>query len=52
MADQLCVPIFVLTMLMGDTLMVVSFLVMMAIPIYEMWVLRQPLVAGKGQGGP
>lgn len=42
-------PFFVLTMLMGDTLMVVSFLVMMAIPIYEMWVLKQPLLAGKRQ---
>ncbi|MGQ0811172.1 MAG: hypothetical protein ACT4OO_08090 [Nitrospiraceae bacterium] len=40
-------PIFVLTMLMGDTLMVVGFLVMMAIPLYEMWVLKQPLMAGK-----
>jgi len=36
-------------MLMGDTLMVVSFLVMMAIPIYEMWVLKQPLLSGKRQ---
>jgi len=42
-------PFFVLTMLMGDTLMVVSFLVMMAIPIYEMWVLKQPLLSGKRQ---
>jgi hypothetical protein len=40
-------PIFVLTMLAGDTLMVASFIVMMAIPLYEMWVLRQPLIAGK-----
>jgi hypothetical protein len=42
-------PFFVLTMLIGDTLMVVSFLAMMAIPIYEMWVLKQPLLAGKRQ---
>jgi hypothetical protein len=40
-------PIFVLTMLAGDTLMMLSFLVMMAIPLYEMWVLKQPLMAGK-----
>ncbi len=40
-------PIFVLTMLMGDTLMMLSFFVMMAIPLYEMWVLKQPLMAGK-----
>ncbi|MDE3120031.1 MAG: hypothetical protein KGL03_13570 [Nitrospirota bacterium] len=39
-------PIFVLTMLTGDFLMVISFLVMMAIPLYEMWVLKQPLMAG------
>ena len=40
-------PVFVLTMLTGDTLMTVSFFVMMAIPLYEMWVLKQPLMAGK-----
>ena len=40
-------PIFVLTMLTGDTLMMLSFFVMMAIPLYEMWVLQQPLMAGK-----
>ena len=40
-------PVFVLTMLAGDTLMMVSFLVMMAIPLYEMWILKQPLMAGK-----
>jgi len=42
-------PFFVLTMLLGDTLMVVGFLVMMAIPLYEMWILKQPLLAGKRQ---
>jgi len=36
---------FVLTMLGGDILMTVSFLVMMAIPLYEMWVVKQPLMA-------
>ena len=40
-------PIFVLTMLTGDTLMTVGFLIMMLIPLYEMWVLNQPLMAGK-----
>jgi len=40
-------PIFVLTMLAGDTLMMASFLAMMAIPLYEMWILKQPLMAGK-----
>jgi hypothetical protein len=40
-------PIFVLTMLAGDTLMMGSFLAMMAIPLYELWILQQPLVAGK-----
>ena len=43
-------PMFVLTMLAGDTLMMVSFLLMMAIPLYEMWILKQPLMAGKHQG--
>lgn len=40
-------PVFVFTMLTGDTLMTVSFLIMMGIPLYEMWILGQPLMAGK-----
>jgi hypothetical protein len=40
-------PVFVLTMLTGDMLMTVSFFVMMTVPLYEMWVLNQPLMAGK-----
>jgi len=40
-------PIFVVTMLTGDTLMTASFLIMMTIPLYEMWILKQPLMAGK-----
>lgn len=40
-------PFFVFTMLTGDTLMTVSFMVMMAVPLYEMWVLGQPLLGGK-----
>lgn len=43
-------PIFVLTMLTGDTLMMGSFFVMMAVPLYEMWILQQPLMAGKRPG--
>jgi hypothetical protein len=38
-------PAFVLTMLMGDVLMVVGFLVMMALPLYEMWFIQSPLMA-------
>ena len=30
-------PIFVLTMLTGDVLMVVGFLIMFVVPMYEMW---------------
>ena len=37
-------PIFVLTMLSGDILMVISFLIMFVIPMYEMWFLKQPLM--------
>lgn len=40
-------PIFVLTMLTGDLFMTVSFLIMMGIPLYEMWISKQPLMAGK-----
>jgi hypothetical protein len=40
-------PVFVLTMLMGDSLMTIGFLIMMTIPLYEMWILKQPLMAGK-----
>ncbi|MEW6246270.1 MAG: hypothetical protein AB1555_06105 [Nitrospirota bacterium] len=42
-------PIFVLTMLAGDSLMLVSFLVMFVIPLYEMWFLQQPLIAKKNE---
>jgi hypothetical protein len=38
-------PFFVLTMLTGDLLMVISFFVMMAIPMYEMWLVKRPLMA-------
>ena len=42
-------PIFVATMLTGDLLMVVSFLVMLVIPLYEMWMVRSPLMAHAGE---
>ncbi len=38
-------PVFALTMLAGDLLMLVSFLVMMIIPLHEMWFLKVPLMA-------
>ncbi len=40
-------PGFALMLLSGDTLMVAAFLVSMAVPLYEMWFLQQPLVARK-----
>ncbi|MEW6542601.1 MAG: hypothetical protein AB1411_03220 [Nitrospirota bacterium] len=43
-------PFFVLTLLAGDILMVVAFLVTMVVPLYEMWFLKQPLVARKSPG--
>ena len=41
-------PFFVLTMLTGDILMVIAFLVMFVLPMYEMWVLKQPLMMRGG----
>jgi hypothetical protein len=38
-------PAFVLTMLTGDLLMTIAFLVMFAIPLYEMWFLKSALMA-------
>jgi len=32
-------------MLGGDILMVVSFLVLFAIPMYEMWIKKEPFTA-------
>ena len=37
-------PLFVLTMLAGDLLMVLSFFVMFTIPMYEMWIAKQPFM--------
>lgn len=42
-------PLFVLTMLTGDLLMLVGFLVMFVIPMYEMWFLKQPLMVREGK---
>ena len=38
-------PAFVVTMLTGDLMMSISFLIMMAIPLYEMWFIGSPLMA-------
>ena len=40
-------PIFVLSMLTGDMFMTIGFLIMFTVPLYEMWILKQPLLAGK-----
>lgn len=43
-------PIFVLTMLAGDMLMLASFVILLIIPLREMWILNQPLLGGKKPG--
>jgi hypothetical protein len=42
-------PHFALVMLLGDVLMVGTFLVMAGVPLYEMWVLKQRLMGGEGR---
>ena len=37
-------PLFVVTLLTGDVLMTVTFLIMFAIPMYEMWIVKRPLM--------
>jgi len=37
-------PVFVLTMLSGDLLMVIGFLIMFVIPMYEMWWQKSALM--------
>ena len=37
-------PLHVLTLLTGDILMTITFLIMFAIPMYEMWILNHPFV--------
>lgn len=41
-------PLFALTMLAGDLLMTVTFLIMFVIPLYEMWFLKQSLMGSEG----
>jgi hypothetical protein len=38
-------PVFALTMLTGDLLMAATFLVLLVIPMYEMWIQKQPFMA-------
>jgi hypothetical protein len=42
-------PVFALSMLAGDLLMTVAFLVMFSIPLYELWVLNRPLMGRRGE---
>ncbi len=43
-------PAFALTMLAGDLLMTATFLIMFTIPLYEMWFLKQSLMASEDEG--
>jgi hypothetical protein len=38
-------PHFALVMLLGDVLMVGTFLVLAGVPLYEMWILKKRLMA-------
>lgn len=38
-------PFFVLSLLAGDVLMLGSFLVMLTVPLHEMWIVKAPLMA-------
>jgi len=38
---------FALLMLLGDLLMLGSFLVMAGVPLYEMWILKKRLMASR-----
>ena len=38
-------PYFAFTMLGGDLLLAVSFVVLLVIPLYELWIRRRPLMA-------
>ncbi len=42
-------PAFALTMLTGDLLMTVAFLVTFSVPLYELWVLNRPLMSRRDQ---
>jgi hypothetical protein len=43
-------PHFALVMLLGDILMVGTFLVMAGVPLYEMWFLQKRLMAAEKSG--
>jgi hypothetical protein len=43
-------PAFALTMLAGDLFMTATFLIMFTIPLYEMWFLKQSLMASEDEG--
>jgi hypothetical protein len=38
-------PVFALTMLLGDVLMAGAFLILLLIPLYELWIRRRPFMA-------
>jgi len=42
-------PAFALTMLTGDLLMTVAFLIMFTVPLYELWVLNRPLMGRRAE---
>ena len=37
-------PVYVLTMLTGDVMMTIGFLITFVIPMREMWIFKQPLI--------
>jgi hypothetical protein len=41
-------PHFAATMLLGDVLMLGTFLIMAGVPLYEMWILKKRLMGGGG----
>ena len=43
-------PVFAAAMLLGDVLMVGTFLIMAGVPLYEMWILKTRLMA-EGRAG-
>jgi hypothetical protein len=42
-------PVFVLTMLTGDMLMVIGFVIMFIVPMYEMWWRKSALILSKSE---
>jgi hypothetical protein len=39
--------VFALALLLGDFFMIGSFVLMSALPLYEMWILKKRLMAGE-----